>query len=201
MSTSHRLFTLSLALCMAFFVLSGCYPQPLKEQSVRGYHSTLALLLPGPVDALSAPMVISKDYEPYVGGQKLYGNEEGGMRIAIYTSTLDAKSLANLPTVTPDEVMHQYLLHTLQLATTAVTAKLNAQDLTFQEEPIMIGSHRALHRGMEFSHEGQAMTADLIAFHTGQDIWIVIVAYNTYEKNKAQMAEKILNSIRLQYEE
>lgn len=201
MSTRHRLFTLCFTLLLALFVLSGCYPKPLKEQAVSGYHSTLALTLPGPVDSLSVPMVISKDYEPYVGGQKLYGNEEGGMRIAIYTSTLDAKALSNQPTVTPDEVMHQYLLHTLQLATTAVTAKLNAQDLTFQEEPIMIAGHRALHRGMEFSHEGQAMTADLIAFHTGQDIWIVIVAYNTYEKNKAQMAEKILNSIRLQYEE
>lgn len=196
-----RLSAIALALGLAFFALTACYSVALKEQAVAGFHSTLALQLPGKVLPLDTPMPIGKEYEPYSVGQKLYGNEEAGLRIAIYTSSLDSHALATMPTVTPDEVMHQYLLHTLQLATTAVTAKLNAQDLTFHEDPIMIQNHRALHRAMEFSRNGEAMTADLIAFHTDKDIWIIIVAYNTYEKNKAQMAQKILDSIRLQYEE
>lgn len=197
----HRLTVLAICLFLALAALTACYSVTLKERAVAGFHSTLAIQLPGNVQPLDTPMPVGKEYEPYVAGQKLYGEQEAGLRIAIYTSSLDSQALATMPTVTPDEVMHQYLLHTLQLATTAVTARLNAQDLTFHEDPIMIQNHRALHRAMEFSRDGQAMTADLMAFHTEKDIWIVIVAYNTYEKNKAQMAQKILDSIRLQYEE
>lgn len=196
-----RTLILFFSILVVFAGLTACYSISLKEQAIAGFHSTLAIQMPGTVVPREVPMDVGKEYAPYVAGQKLYGNEMSGLRVAIYTSTLDAQAMSNTPNVTTDEVMHKFLLHELQLATTAVTAKLNAQDLTFTEAPIMIQGHRALHRGMEFSHDGQAMTADFIAFHTDKDVWIVIVAYNTYEKNKAQMAEKILASPRLQYEE
>lgn len=197
MTLKKRFFLLAcfLLLCLS---LTACYSITLKEKHVDGIHSSLTVKLPGNLQKLDFSVPVDPLTQRYFQGSRLYGEMDGGLYVAIYTNSINTQQMYSDLHIENGQDISQRLNQTAETASQAVLEKIPIENFqaTQPNETTVSGQH-AVSQTFTFTYQDKAMQAKLVGFATGADTWIVVVACDANKKDKLELADEVLQSIKI----
>lgn len=195
-TVTKRSFCLFFSLLLLCLTLAGCYQITLKERQVDGLASSITLKLPGNLQKLDFPVPVDPLTQRYFKGSRLYGEIDGGLYIAIYTNSIDSQQMYQDLHLENGQDISQRLNQTAETASKAVLEKVHIENFqASQNNDATVSGQHAVSQTFTFTYQGKAMQAKLLGFASGADTWIVVVGYDSNKKDKAQLADEVLQSV------
>lgn len=197
--TPIRFLILTVLLPILTFTLTACYTITLKERRVEGIGSAISIKLPGNLQNITLPMPVSPEAKPYYDGSRLYGENDAGLYIAVYTNRVDTKKMAADLQLKEEEAVRQNLSQTLDIITKAVLSNIDAQDLSvIRKEETTFQGKPAIAQTFTFTYEKKSMRARLLGFSDGPVTWIIVAAGDGSKEDKVKLVDEVLDSVTLQ---
>ena len=196
--TRIRFLILIVLLPILALTLTACYTITLKEKRVDGLGSAISIKLPGNLQSFDLPIPVSPAAKPYYEGSRLYGENDAGLYIAVYTNRVDVRKMADDLQLKQEDAIRQNLAQTVDTTTQAVLAKIGAENVSTTQEERTLDGNPAVVRSAAFTYEKKSIRARLLGFSDGPVTWIVVVACDENKDDKIKLADEIIDSVSLQ---
>lgn len=165
--TRIRFLILILLLPILALTLTACYTITLKEKRVDGLGSAISIKLPGNLQSFDLPIPVSPAAKPYYEGSRLYGENDAGLYIAVYTNRVDVRKMADDLHLTQEDAVRQNLAQTVDTTTQAVLAKIGAENVSTTQEERTLNGKPAVVRNAVFTYEKNPCGHASLDFQTG----------------------------------
>ncbi|WP_296826328.1 hypothetical protein [uncultured Megasphaera sp.] len=193
-----RFLILTVLLPILALTLTACYTITLKEKRVEGMGSAISIKLPGNLQSFDVPIPVAPAAKPYYEGSRLYGENDAGLYIAVYTNRVDVRNMADDLQLKESEAIRQNLNGTVETTSKAVLAQLGVSDVSISRKDTTFQGLPAVSQNLTFTYEKKSMQGRLLGFSDGPVTWIVVVACDGSKEDKVKLADQVMDSITLQ---